>query len=464
MTSTVRDTTPAVDAMAENYPVIGALLGGTTAMRKAGSEYLPQWPNETDDSYANRLSTATLFPAFGRTCEVLTGKPFSKPITFDKDVPTRIVDMCDNIDLQGHNLHAFAAATCFHAVSHGLCGILVDFPAVDGLNTKAEESAAGVRPYFVHIHAPSILGWRAERINGVQTLTQLRFLETVSEPDGEFGEVEIEQVRVLYPGRWQVWRESEKADASGKKDWILHSGGLTTIQKIPFVPIYGRRIGFMQGVPPLVELAHMNVEHWQSKSDQQTILHVARIPILFAKMLGDNPITVGASSAVKSEDPEGDLKYVEHTGAAIEAGSKELYALEDRMRQVGAELLVIKPGNMTVAQTVSDNEAGMCALQRIVQDLEDGIDAALALMAEWIKEPEGGHIQIFNDFGVASLAEASLELLRDMNVDGTFSDESLFAEAQRRGVISPDRKWEDEKKRIAQNAVKGTAQVQIKDT
>jgi hypothetical protein len=440
--------------MSEDYPIITGLLGGTTAMRKAGKTYLPQWPNEPGDAYANRLATATLFPAFGRTCEVLTGKPFSKPVTIGEDVPSRIRDWCDDIDLQGHNLHAFAAAACFHAISYGLCGILVDFPNAQGLRTKADEAAAGVRPYFVHIHAQSVLGWRAERINGVQTLTQFRFLEVVSVPDGEFGEKEIEQVRVLYIGRWQVWRESEKADASGKKEWILHDEGVTTLQKIPFVPIYGRRTGFMQAVPPLVELAHMNVEHWQSKSDQQTILHVARIPILFARMLGDNPITVGAASAVKCGEPEGDLKYVEHSGKAIESGSKELATLEDRMRQVGAELLVIKPGNMTVAHTVADNEAGMCTLQRIIQDLEDAIDAALALMSEWVHEPEGGHIEIFNDFGVASLAEASLELLRDMNVDGTFSDESLFAEAQRRGVISPERKWEEEKVRIKANVAK----------
>lgn len=449
--------------MAENYPLITALLGGTTAMRKAGKTYLPQWPGENDETYKARLNTATLFPAFGRTVEVLTGKPFSKPITFNDDVPKKFLEWSENIDLQGHNLHAFAAAVCFHAISYGLCGILVDFPTVKNGETQtvADETAAGVRPYFVHIHAQSILGWRAERIQGVQTLTQLRFLEVVSEPEGAFGEKEIEQVRVLYPGRWEVWRESEKVvDATGKKEWVLFADGVTTIQKIPFVPVYGRRTGFMQGVPPLVELAHMNVEHWQSKSDQQTILHVARIPILFAKMLDGAPIVVGASSAVQAENEQADLKYVEHTGKAIEAGSKELSTLEDRMRQVGAELLVIKPGNLTVANTVADNEAGMCTLQRIIQDEEDAVDQALQLMAEWVKEPESGHVQIFNDFGVASLAEASLELLRDMNVDGTFSDESLFAEAQRRGVISPDRKWEDEKKRIAQNAVKpGTVAV-----
>ncbi|MGR5262341.1 hypothetical protein ACPV5Q_20865, partial [Vibrio astriarenae] len=63
--------------MAEDWPLIDALMGGTSAMRKAGKLYLPQWPNELDDAYKNRVATATLFPAFSRTVEVLTGKPFA---------------------------------------------------------------------------------------------------------------------------------------------------------------------------------------------------------------------------------------------------------------------------------------------------------------------------------------------------------------------------------------------------
>ncbi|KVW15399.1 DNA-binding protein [Burkholderia cepacia] len=462
MAATVRDPSAAVEAMAEDYPLVASLLGGTRAMRAAAKTYLPQWPNEQNDAYTNRLKTATLFPAFSRTCEVLTGKPFSKQVTLGDDVPEQMAQWAENIDLQGHNLHGFAAAVCFHALSYGMCGILVDFPLTRGkLKTRADEHAAGVRPYFVHIHAQNVLGWRAQRIDGVLTLTQLRFVEQVAEPDGAFGEALIEQVRVLYPGKWEVWRESANVDADSKKIWVLHDSGTTTLKKIPYVPVYGKRTGFMQGVSPLIELAHMNIEHWQSKSDQQTILHIARVPILFGKKLGDANIVVGGSSAIISDDPDADMKFVEHSGQAIEAGRRELLDLEDRMRQTGAELLVIKPGNRTVAQTISDNEAGMCALQRIVQDLEDSLDQALQLMAEWVKQPEGGHVSIFNDFGVASLAEASLALLREMNIDGTFSDESLYREAQRRGIVSPDVDWESEKKRITQNTDK-TLRGQVK--
>lgn len=458
--SDVRTPSKAVSAMAEDWPLIDALMGGTSAMRKAGKKYLPQWPNELDDAYKNRVATATLFPAFSRTVEVLTGKPFAKPLTFSKDVPESIVEWSEDIDLQGRNLHSFADSLCMEALARGVGGILVDFPQTRDkrgrqmYKTRADEMKAGVRPYFVQILGGNILGWRSKRINGVETLTQLRLLETVVEEDGDFGEVEIEQVRVLYPGRWEVWRKAKTSADGIKPDWIIYDKGAVSLPRIPFVPFYGKRTGFMTGVPPLAELAHMNVEHWQSKSDQQTILHVARVPILFAKMLGENKITVGGAAAVKCDESDGDLKYVEHSGAAIESGRLSLLDLEDRMRQIGAELLVIKPGNTSVTQTRADNEPGTCALQRIVQGLEDSLDGALQLAAEWVGLSDGGHVQIFQDFGVASLAEASLELLRDMNVDGTLSDETLFNETQRRGVISPELDFAGEQERIKNNRPK----------
>lgn len=449
MAKEVRKESAAVAAMKKPLPLIRALLGGTDAMRARGKDYLPQWPNEEPKSYDARLAVATLFPAFSRTVEVLAGKPFSKPLTYSDDVPSRIQEWCEDIDLQGRNLHAFAASLCEEALGPGLCGILVDFPTTEGqgLRTQAAEQAAGVRPYWIEVKLDSLLGWRSKRVSGVDMLTQLRLLEVVTEDDGEFGEKHVEQVRVLTPGAWATYRKVE--DGTKKDDWTLHLQGTTTLKVIPFVPVYGKRKAFMIGVPPLLDLAHMNVEHWQSKSDQQTILHVARVPILFAKLLGsETEITVGANSAVKAEDRDADMKFVEHGGQAIEAGRKSLLDLEDQMRQAGAELLVIKPGNITESQTLADNEQGACALQRIAGDLEDAIDAALQFTAEWVGEAEGGHVTVFKDFGAATLAEASADLLQKMNVAGTLSDETLFEEMQRRGMIRPDLKWEDEQLRL----------------
>jgi hypothetical protein len=432
----VRKQSDAVSHMAEDWELIRSLLGGTKAMRRAAKRFLPKWPAEDEASYQARLETATLFPAYSRTVSVLTGKPFSKPLTIGEDVPKRFAPWLEDVDLQGRNLHAFAADLCSEALGYGFCGILVDYPPAEGVKTVADENKAGVRPYFVHLSHDQILGWRTEKVKGGLKLTQLRILEIVEEPDGLFGTKKIEQVRALEPGTWQLYRKS--IAEGGIESWVLHQEGTTTLDVIPFVPIYGKRKDFMIGVAPMLELAHANVEHWQSKSDQQTILHVARVPVMFAKDIGEAPIAVGAGAFIKASSKDADLKYVEHTGAAIEAGRKSLLDLEDRMRQTGAELLVIKPGNTTEVQTLADNEQGMCDLQRIAQTLEDALDMALSLMGEWVGEPSTGHVTIYSDFGAATLAEASAQLLFEMKVDGSLSLPTLLKEMQRRGILSPD--------------------------
>ncbi|WP_159182339.1 DUF4055 domain-containing protein, partial [Escherichia coli] len=95
------------------------------------------------------------------------------------------------------------------------------------------------------------------------------------------------------------------------------------------------------GTPPLLNLGLLNIKHWQSQSEQDNILHVARVPLLVAYGLDRNEeLTVGASTATIFEDrTKNGLEYVEHSGAAIESGETSLEKLENQMRHAGAKLL-----------------------------------------------------------------------------------------------------------------------------
>lgn len=436
----------AVNKMAVDWQLVAALLGGTRTMRAAGTAYMPKWPAEKDEAYQCRLDTAVLFPAYSRTVETLTGKPFSKPISVE-DSNASFDNWLANIDLQGRNLHSFAADQMELTIGYGLAGILVDVPLRDdSVRTVADERVAGIRPYLIQIKAHQIKGWRAEMINGKMQLTMLRLLECVTEEDGEFGEVEVEQIRVLEPYRWRVFRQNQK------KEWVVYKEGVTTIDFVPFVPTYGNRVSFMMAKPPLIEMAHMNVEHWQSASDQQNILHVARVPILTVTGVTDDDkfeLAVGASVAVKLPR-ESTMAFVEHSGAAIQAGRDSLDDLEERMRQAGAELLVIAPGKITATQVATEDAVSMCALQRITQDMQDAFNEALSMMAKWMGEDTAPTCQIYSDFAAASLQEASAELLFKSASSGVISKETYFDEMKRRGIVSSDRNWDDEQERIAE--------------
>lgn len=441
MAQKVQNQSSEVQALAQNWPIAESLLGGTAAMRKAGTTFLPKWPGEEKESYEARLATATLFPAFGRTLGVMSGKPFSKQITLGEDTPAKIKTWCEDVDLQGNSLHTFAAMMMDEALGFGLAGILVDYPRVSGARTLADERAIGARPYMVAVRHSQILGWKAQRSNGATVLTQLRLAETKEEDDGEFGIKHEPRVRVLTPGAWAVYMPGAKAE----DDWVLEEEGATTLQAIPFAPVYGRKRGFMDGVSPLLDLAYLNVKHWQSQSDQDTILHVARVPIL-ALIGGDDPgvdgtggtqLTVGASAAVRLPK-DGDLKFVEHTGAAIEAGAKSLEALEDQMIQTGAELLVQKPGQRSATEAANDAEANKSELQRITEGFEDSLDQALQFMAAWVNEKQGGHASLFKDFGAATLTEAGAQLVISMQQAGYITKATAIKELQRRGMLAAD--------------------------
>lgn len=443
MAAQVNSPSSAVEAMRPGWALANALLGGTFAMRAAGETYLPKWPNEEPESYKARLATATLFPAFARTVVTLAAKPFSKPATLSEDMPEDIKAFANDIDQQGRNLHVFAGDVMKELMGPGLAGILVDYPKAVGVKTQADEKAKGLRPYWVMVKAEQILGWRAERVQGEWRMTQLRLLECVTEKDGDFGEVEVSQVRVLEPGKWAVYRKKKDKD-----EWELADSGVTTLTVVPFVPCYGERTGFMMAKPPLLELAHLNVKHWQSQSDQDTILHVARVPILALIGIDDDKfkLTVGASTAVKLP-LTGDLKFVEHQGASIEAGKASLDDLKEEMRQAGAELLVLKP-TTTATQVHSENAIGLCALQEITLSLQDSLNAALDLTAKWINKDAAGTVSLFNDFGAATLDAATATLIKDMVAAGQLSKETGFKEQQRRGTISGELVWDDEKEKI----------------
>lgn len=441
-------TLPAVDAMRQDWEIVDALMGGTKAMRAAGKKFLPRWPKEEDDAYRDRLNSSTLLPAYSETVQNMTGRVFAEPISLSEDIPGSIQVYTQDIDRQGNNLQVWAQTVFSVGLSHGLCHVLVDYPQAKGLVTLADEKAAGVRPYAVMIRPDQVLGWRSASKDGGQVLTQFRYMECIEEDDGLFGVKPIMQIRVLTPGAWATYRERESA--KGGKEWALHEEGTTSLNMIALATFYTKRTGFMTATPPLLELAHLAVKHWQSQSDQDNILHVARVPMLAIIGIDDADfeLKVGTSTATKLPK-DGDMKWVEHTGAAIGAGRTALQDLVDDMRLAGAKLLQ-KDKQATKTATQAEDEAAqeMSPLQTMAGAFEDMIDQVLQFFAAWTKQPDGGHVHLNGNFDVDFAPETTLPLLLNMASQGRLSDQTLFSEFQRRGVVSDDLDWDEEKQRI----------------
>ncbi len=448
----VNDLTDEVQALRSLWVLIDALMGGTHAMRAARETYLQRWPQEDQASYEYRLQTSTLFNAFARTIDNMASKPFSEPMRWT-DIDPVVEVWFDNIDMQGRNLQTFSMEVFKAGLTYGITHVLVDYPKTvtqDGeslVPTLADERAMGVRPYFIHIKPSSVIGWQSDKINGAETLTQLRIIECAKEPDGDFGEKTIEQVRVLEPGYWATYRENDK------REWLLYEEGETSLKVIPLATFYTNRTGFMQGKPPLMDLADLNVQHWNLSSDVYSLLHTASVPILTLTGVDDTAkIVIGAKAALML--PVGaTAAYTEHTGAAIGAGRQALIDLEERMRTMGAELLVSAPGDMTATQSSIDTAQAQCQLGRMAESFEDVLDMALDVAAAWVGLPDQGDIDIFDDFAAAPVQGAAVQpfvaALTMLVASDMLSKESAFEELQRYGVLNPDADWETESEKIS---------------
>lgn len=445
--ATVDTPSALYEAMKENWELVAALMGGTKAMRDAAETYLPREGGESDEGYNARLNRSFLFPAFQRTIQALVGKVFAEAVELNEGTPADLEAMCENIDMAGRSLSVFSRDVFEAALRDGITHLHVDYPktptstAGAAALTLADERKLGARPYIRHILASDVIGWWSEIRNGTELLTEVRIKEKVRVKEGKWGEKTAERVRVLRPGTYEVFEKNEK------EDWIsIESGTTSMTDEIPFRSVYTGRTGFMIADPPLINLAWMNVAHWQSSSDQRNILRVARVPFLFGAGLPEGGLadpqtgkfTMGASRAVCVAEAGATLGYVEHSGNAIAAGRTDLQDLKEEMSTMGFELLVRKPGNETATARAIDSAEVNSALAAMAIELQHAMDECLALMQKWRGVKETGTCEVNTNYSVSSEDAAIGQLLLQARQAREISRTTFWAELQRRGVLGEE--------------------------
>jgi len=443
MSVKVDDLSADYKEMTARYALSDCLMGGTTAMRAAGTKFLPQEAAESDTAYKARVARSFLFGGFERTVEILTGEVFRKGIVLSDDIPDRITEIKDNIDLQGNDITQFSKS-CFRKVlTHGLGFILVDTPPLPKdeagnpvPNTRKQDKKSGRRVYWVDLSARDVIGGIVEIVNGRTIFKQVRIWETVTERDGDFGVVGIEQIRVLEPGTWAVYRETSDSQST---EWVLFDEGTTELDYIPIVSFYfGRKEGPFLAYPPLTGLAELNQAHWISSSDQNNILHVSRVPFLFGKMLDtDNSgkVKVSANSLFHSNNPDSDLKFVEHSGAALGAGWKDLERLEMLMSLWGLELVSdARSGSVTATEKVLTQSKSGSFLNAIALTWQDALNTALTITCDILKIEAVGMMQVNTDFSLALSNFDSRIILEGFQI-GLIDRGTAIDELKRRGIL-----------------------------
>lgn len=466
----VRIARPEVDKVLQRCEVVNDLLAGTVGMRGAGERYIPKRSGENDKKWRSRVDDAVLHNAYARTVGYLTGQVFSKDVVLDaagETLPEPYAAMFEDVDLQGNSLSVWSARFFADAVNSKANLVLVEFPQVETRTNEAgrleyldaatgeyvpktaeADMANGWRPYFVSIPTACVLGWRIETINGRQTLTQFRFKERVLEERGEF-DVEdeyCEQVRVLYRGRYEIWRKVETGAVNGEETWAVWKEGTVSMPEIPLATFFptGNETGLVT-LPALEGLAHLNRRHWQATAEHNELMRWVRAPGMFGSGFNESDmgsLNWGPGILTVSTAPDSKMMSLGVDAASVTASRQELKDIEEAMALYGLQLLMPKTGDVTATEKALGASESDSTLKRWALGLKDCLEQAFTFAGQWVGAEElAPSVSVNTEYHMLTGVDPATILLATK--EGVIPKEMAFNEMKRRGLLPDDADWQD---------------------
>jgi hypothetical protein len=422
------------------------LWAGMEAIRQGGRTYLPIAFGEDAEDYRNRLARSVYFNAFRRTVEALVGLIFRKDPVLGDDVPAQILEHWEDIDLEGTHGDVFCRTIEEDAMAVGHAAILVDYPRATGMETRAQEQALGLRPYWVPIKKENILSWRVDRQGGQRILRQVVLREATTEPVGEYLEKDVVRYRVLVNDdtgpRWELLSINDNNVVM-----LEDAGYFRNQHAIPLSEVKtSGSASLFDSNPPLLDLGYLNIAHYQQWSDYAFAIHKTNVPFLFLAGVPEArdengellPIETGPNSYIGTSDPQAKAGYVSHDGAALGASKQSLDDLKADMGTLGLQMLAPqKRAAETAKARQMDKSASDSALSVSARALQDAVENALQFHANYLREPSGGSIEINRDFeGI--LMEAPVMSAYAQLVNAGFPARAVLGALQRGGRIPED--------------------------
>ena len=418
----VSDPNTAWYAQEPHWILIEDLMSGTYGMRKKHRRYLPQEPRELDESYDNRLARSVCPPYYQRLERMLAGMLTRKPVRLE-DTSDVITEQLFDVDMQGNDLNVWTYETARKLVRYGHVGTLVDAPQDGG------------RPYWVTYTPRQILGWRTEVKDGQQALTMLRLSETVTVPDGEYGEKAVQQIRLLTPGAYQLHQKGDDGE------FRITDEGTTSLSEIPFSIAYSNRMGYLESRPPLEDIAELNLKVYQVQSDLDNQLHISAVPMLafFGFPSAAEEVSAGPGEAI-AFPAEGKAEYIEPKGTSFDYQFRRLEQIAAQINELGLSAVL---GQKLSAETAEakriDRSQGDSTMMVIAQNVQDMIDNCLQYHAQYLGQAAAaGSCYVNRDFIGARLEPQEIQSLLQLYTAGTITQETLLRQLSDGEVLGDD--------------------------
>lgn len=371
-----------------------AASAGEKAVKDRGKTFLPGFVPKDDERYAQYKKRAYFMGVTGRTKASLVGMIFRKPA--EVELPPRIQSMADNIDGAGQSIEQLAKEAAGDLLETGRHVFLVDYPQTDADIDAETEARMGLRPTIASYPAEALINWRYEGVNGRQQLTLAVLQEEVDVNEwDEFTHDTETRYRVLRlrDGVYTQQLYDDNEQPMGEEYAPTMAGG-GTFNYIPLHIAGAENNKPDIDMPPLYDLAIVNIAHYQTTADHRENLFIhGQLTLGITSDMGWDQFQAANPGGVKVGARSGHFLGSNgglHSVTAPESSSLRvaLQDLEQQMVMIGARL-VQRGGQAETAEAARINaSAEASTLDTVTSNLSDALQAALVDVARFAGEPD----------------------------------------------------------------------------
>lgn len=400
-----------------------ALMLGVEAIRAGGETYLSKLEGESDASYAFRQTLCALHNGFQRTVLASVGFLLERPPELGEDMDQPLVDFAENVDRAGTHLNVFTQKLATAGMVDGYAGIMVEHTRVANPDQLSgdEEKRLGIGPYWLLYKIDDVIKPLYEVVNGVRTLVLLVLRETVRKRAGKFGRKIVTQYRIYTNENGVVRYELWEQRAGGVPQQITQPTALVNQTEIPWSPLpAGQEVTVGEYKPPLLDLADLNIEHHQCKTNIRALETLACVPtqVRIGATPDANgvyaPIVLGPRSTIEAPYQQGVAQpiYWHSPDIAVLAPAQDsLTKVEAAMGAAGMAFLAPDTRAAETAQARRiDTAAQRATLATVAQTTQDCLERAFGFTAKYL-QVAAGSVAVNTDFTGEGVNPALLSVM-----------------------------------------------------
>lgn len=425
---------------------------GQKQIRNMGTKYLPKYARMTDDEYSDYLNRASFYNMTDRTLNGMVGTAFLRdPKIAGFDSLPLLKESLGSISKSASSFLTFSKSICTEVIKVGRVGVLCDM-AEDG----------GV-PFLTHYLAENIMDWESEVIAGRETLTKV-VLRELTRSDKEFDSYSVSFRVLRLSGGVYSQQVFKVEDSTVSIDFDKATADYTVtptrrgvaFDYIPFV-FFGPRSNETEvDKPPLLDIADLNLSHYQSTAQLEQGRWYTALPIYYAEVgaNGEQADYYIAPNAVWQVQPGTKAGLIEFHGQGLIFLENALNDKENQISALGGRMITNRPDSTGKSKEETEmnarNERSL--LMNVSNVLDEGFTKLLRWWAFWqdVSQSEADKIEVkFNkDFLLNELGAREFRAITLMYQEGILPIEAVYEVFQRINIIPDDMTFEEFEKAL----------------